>query len=294
MGARLMWAVAGMFVALGCAAGVLIIGMGIRGKPLTTSDDDDGPTEEGLFARLTVGMLALGAVGAVAAGGLVFLLTGWPVAAVAAGALAAWMIYSVERQDGPSELERTEAIATWTEMIRDNMAGAAGLEQAIISSARLAPIAIRPEIGRFVNRIEDSSLSDSLADLGDDLDHRSADLVIAALSNAARMESRDVGDLLARLSESIRSDVRMRLRIETSRSSIRTSARMVIGVTAFTVLFLFLFANDLLDAYDSLGGQVWMALVLCVFSLSAFLLRGLSDIEMPDRFIRREEADAES
>lgn len=289
-----MWAVAGMFVALGCAAGVLIIGMGIRGKPLTTSDDDDGPTEEGLFARLTVGMLALGAVGAVAAGGLVFLLTGWPVAAVAAGALAAWMIYSVERQDGPSELERTEAIATWTEMIRDNMAGAAGLEQAIISSARLAPIAIRPEIGRFVNRIEDSSLSDSLADLGDDLDHRSADLVIAALSNAARMESRDVGDLLARLSESIRSDVRMRLRIETSRSSIRTSARMVIGVTAFTVLFLFLFANDLLDAYDSLGGQVWMALVLCVFSLSAFLLRGLSDIEMPDRFIRREEADAES
>ena len=43
------------------------------------------------------------------------------------------------------------------------------------------------------------------------------------------MEGRDIGALLSRLADSIRTDVRMRLRVEVGRARIRTSARIVIG-----------------------------------------------------------------
>ena len=214
-------------------------------------------------------------------------VTGWPVAAIAVGAAIATTPVWLANDTTPDQLARTEAIATWTEMIRDNMAGAAGLEQALVATSRLAPVAIRPEVRRFATRLDDIALPDALALLGDDLDHPSADLVVAALVNAARMESRELGALLSRLAESIRGDVRMRLRVETGRTRIRTSARMVIGVTIATIVFLFVFSRDLLDAYNSTGGQLWMVLVLVVFALAAYLLKVYGEIEMPERFSAR-------
>ena len=47
---------------------------------------------------------------------------------------------------------RIEAVATWTEMLRDTLSAAAGLEQAILATAPLAPVAIRGEITELAAR----------------------------------------------------------------------------------------------------------------------------------------------
>ena len=172
-------------------------------------------------------------------------------------------------------------------MIRDNMAGAAGLEQALMATAEVAPKPIATEVHRFARRLESVALPEALALLGDDLNHPSADLVVAALANAARMEGRDLGSLLTRLAESIRGDVRMRLRVEVGRARIRTSARVVMAVTLVTIVFMYIFSRPLLAVYDTPVGQLWLLVVLVIFGLGGWMLSHYSQIEMPDRFSAR-------
>ena len=173
-------------------------------------------------------------------------------------------------------------------MIRDNIAGAAGLEHALPATSTVAPLPIRAEIARFAARLDQKSLTDALAELGDDLDHPSADLVIAALTNATRMEARELGPLLSRLAESIRADVRMRLRVDVGRVRIRTSARIVVAVTAGLVGLLFITARDLLAAYNTLGGQLWLAAVLGVFALGGWVMAHYGRLDLaPERFSAR-------
>lgn len=228
------------------------------------------------------------AVGAVVAGLAILAITGWPVAG---GATVAAVIY-IQRLlsgngDRATSVARTQAIANWTEMIRDNMAGAAGLEQALMATATVAPLPIATEVKRFARRLEDLPLPDALAVLGDELDHPSADIVVAALANAARMEGRDLGALLSRLAESIRGDVRMRLRVEVGRARIRTSARIVVAVTVFTIVFMYVFSRPLLDVYDTAAGQMWLLVILAIFGLGGWMLNHYSQIEMPERFSAR-------
>jgi Flp pilus assembly protein TadB len=226
---------------------------------------------------------------AAVAGLMVGGLTRWPVAAAAtfvAVVLAPRFVRG--RRHREDHVARTEAIAGWTEMIRDNMAGAAGLEQALVASSTVAPMAIRAEVGRFVSRLDDVSLTDALVELGEQVDHPSADLGIAALADATRMEARELGPLLGRLAESIRADVRMRLRVEVGRTRIRTSARIVVAVTAGLIALLFVAARDLLAGYRTVGGQLWLLLVLSVFVAGGWIMSHYGRFDLgPERFTAR-------
>jgi len=226
--------------------------------------------------------------GSAVAGVLVFALTGWPVAAVITAGIVVWLPRPLAAQSSrQDESAKKEATASWTVTIRDNIAGSAGLEQALIASSAVAPLAIAPELRRFAARVDRMSTVDALARLGADLDHPSADLVVVALVNAARMEARELGPLLGRLAETIRADVRMRLRVEVGRARIRTSARIVVATTLVTMAFLFAFSRQLLKAYDSTTGQLWLLLVAGVFALGGWMLHSYGQIDMPERFAAR-------
>jgi tight adherence protein B len=268
-------------------AGVLLVVAGLRGNPILPRP------QPAAFASSVPGSDRglLWLAGSAVAGLVVLALTGWLVAATATG-VGVWSArrWARRRDDAKVAVARTEAIAVWTEQIRDNMAAAAGLEQALLASAAHAPAAIAPEIGRFASRLDRMGLMDALAELGDDLDHPAADLVVVALANAVRLEARDLGPLLSRLAVFIRADVRMRLRIEVSRTRIRTSARIVVATTIATGAFLFVFSPNLLEAYDTFGGQAWLVFVVGVFAVAAALMRQLASTAYPGRFSARRAA----
>jgi hypothetical protein len=226
---------------------------------------------------------------AVLSGLVVGLATGWPVAgaATALGVLAGPAVLggTVRRR---AETDTAEAIATWADMIRDTMAGAAGLEESLIQTAAVAPTAIAPQLRAFAQRLRHRSLDEALNQLASDLDHPSADLLVAALAAAGRLEARDLGSLLARLAEAIRGDVRMRVRVEVGRARIRTSGRIAVGTTIATVIFLYLFASHLLEPYDTIAGQAWLAVVAGVFFGAGWLLHHYSRLEVPGRFTLRQ------
>lgn len=226
--------------------------------------------------------------GALLTGIIVGLVTGWPVAglgtalSVLAGPAA---VGGTARR--AQETATADAIATWADMIRDTMAGASGLEESLIQTAVVAPTAIRTQLQAFAHRLRHQPLETALDGLATDLNHSSADLIVAALAAAARLEARDLGGLLARLAEAIRGDVRMRTRIEIGRARIRTSARIAVAITTATVVFLYLFAGHLLEPYDTAAGQVWLLVVMAVFFGAGVMLHHYSQLEAPERFTLR-------
>ena len=262
--------------------GLLLIINGVRGRRVL-------PTRGRIFGHRVSQETAL-AVSLVSLlmGIGVFILTGWPVAAIGAAAATLTVPRSFgARQEQRRYIARTNAVAAWSELIRDNMAGAAGLEQALQASVTVAPPAIAPELQRFSVDLERGSLLDALATLGRNLDHPSSDLVVAALTNAARGEARELGPLLGRLASATRADSRMRERVEVGRARIRTSARIVVVTTALTIAFLWIFARDLLGAYNSVAGQMWLCVVAAIFVIGGWTLRRFARFDVPDRFRSR-------
>ena len=225
---------------------------------------------------------------AAVAGLVVGLVTGWPVAGLgtALGVLTgpAALGGTARRQQ---QTATAEAVATWADMIRDTMAGASGLEESLIQTAAVAPEAIRPQLEAFASRLRHQPLDVALDRLAFDLNHSSADLIVASLAAAARLQARDLGGLLARLAEAIRGDVRMRTRVEVGRARIRTSARIAVGTTAATMVFLYLFAGHLLQPYDTTAGQGWLVVVMAVFFGAGLMLVRYSRLEVPERFTLR-------
>jgi tight adherence protein B len=225
--------------------------------------------------------------GCLATGGLTWVLTGWPVGAVLA-ALAAAVLPGLLAPDHVhrAELARIEAIASWSEMLRDTLAGAAGLEQAIVASAPIAPAPIRAEIGEVAVRIERGErLGSALRHLASRLDDPTADVVIAALVLADERNARDLAALLGSLASSTRDQATMRMRVAASRARTRTSSRVITVITLSVAVVMLLLRPEYLRPYDSTIGQLALAAVGGLFAAGIWLLQRMARYTRPGRIL---------
>lgn len=263
-------------------AGAFLVLAGLSGRQVFAA------RRSGRIGRLLNSLAPARAAAAVAGGAAVLVVTGWPVGALlAAAAVVAGPRLLGGRSGREASIARTEAIAAWTEMVRDSIAAASGLEEAILATAGVAPPGIRKEVTVLVRRLEHQSLSDALAAFGDDVSHPSADLVVAALSIAARMEASDMTGLLSRLAEAIRGEARMRIRVEVGRTRVRTATKVIVGVVGATIALLTVLNRSYLVAYDSPGGQMMLLIVGAIFATGGWMLLHMSELEMPERFSAR-------
>ena len=247
---------------LGAAAGILLILAGWRATP-PRRGVVRAARGRGADRRVLL-RLAL----AVGAGLLTAAVTGW----LAGGVLAAAGVWFLPRLVGPDRaharrVARIEAIASWTEMLRDVLSAAAGLEQAILATAPLAPAAIRGEITGLAARLESGQrLAPALRGLARELDDATADLVLAALVLAAEHQARQLGDLLGSLATTAREQAAMRMRVETGRARTHTSVRVIVATTLAFAAGVVLFNRAYLDVYNSATGQVVLLLLGGVFA----------------------------
>ncbi|HET7489294.1 MAG TPA: hypothetical protein VFJ85_15290 [Acidimicrobiales bacterium] len=266
----------------GAALAVAVLRLGAPRPVSATSGDRP-------VSRLvrSVGPARIATVAAVA--GAVWVLTGW-IAGAAIGAMAAALAPTVLGGKGRrhAALARTEAVATWTEMVRDTIAAAAGLEGAVVATAPLAPEPIRPEVAALVRRLEHQGLPAALAAFGEEVADPSADLVVAGLTLATRTQASDLTGLLSRLAESIRAEAAMRGRVEVGRTRVRTAASIIAATVVATAAVLVVLARPYLHAYDSPGGQLVLVVVGALFALGGFLLQRMADVEVPERFTARQ------
>ena len=268
-------------LAAGAALGLLLVVAGFTGRPIL----------EGAGAgaqRRVSGPGTARIASSVAAFIIVWAVTGWFVGGVL-GALTVAALPGVlgGKSHRDREIARTEAIASWTEMIRDSIVAASGLEEAIIATANVAPAPIAPEVRTLVRRLEHQPLPDALVAFGNDLIHPSGDLVVAALVIAARMEASDLSSLLSRLADATRGEARMRIRVDVGRTRVRTATKVIVGVVVAAVVFLALVNRDYLAVYDSPVGQLVLAVVGAIFATGGWLLTRMARIDLPERFTAR-------
>ncbi|MDG4790185.1 type II secretion system F family protein [Micromonospora sp. WMMD1102] len=263
----------------GTASGLLLVTLGLSRR-------DNGPvdsTTESWLSRLTSTRervdrrrVAL----CLAAGVVVGVVTRWPVAA-ALSAAGAWMLPAIigPDRDHTRRVARIEAIATWTEALRDNLSGAAGLEQAITAIAIEAPEPIHDEVTLLAVRLRRSwRLPDALRAFAAELTDPTADLVVAGLVMAARGNAGQLGDVLGELAASARAKVASRQRVAAARKRNRTSARVIVGTTLAMAGLLAMLNRSYLAPFDTAAGQlVLLATGGCFAAAFAWLGRLMRD-----------------
>jgi Flp pilus assembly protein TadB len=218
---------------------------------------------------------------------LVLLLTLWPVMAIGCGVLVFfWESLFGGAKSEKAAYARLEGLAAWTESLRDTIAGAVGLEQAIPATAEAAAPAIAQPLLVLSDRLRVRvPMPVALQRFADDLDDPAADLVVAALVLNSRLRGPGLRDVLTSLSRSVRNELDMRGRVMASRSSTRRSVQIVVAVSAAFIIGLRVLNPDYVEPYATFEGQVVLSVVIALFAAGFLWLRRLATFDMPARFL---------
>lgn len=278
------------FAILSCGAA---FGLGLFGVLLTAKriNETAGKSYFSIIEVKTKLLNSMQFLGGPAIAVVAYLVTGWLLVSVVTGLV----VSAVPALKSKQRLRRDErgladAIATWTEQLRDTLAGAHGLEQAIVATSLHAPLAISSAVGRLSAQIQYGKLSDGLRRFADDVDHPISDFVSAALITATEYQARDLAQLLGHLAQCARDEGRMRTRIWVGRARTRSSVRIISVVVISFVSGLIVFNREYLSVYSSFDGQVILSGIFILFGISLIMLDQFSRISAPQRFIRRRES----
>ena len=262
--------------------GVLLVVLGFRGvEPRLEVRASLAQQLRGRVDRLNVRL----GLACVAAGGA-WLATGWPVGALLAGA-GGWASPSLAgaKARRKAELGRLEALAVWAEQLRDTIGAAAGLQEAILATAKVAPLPIRAEVAELATRLRREPLSVALRRFAGSLADPAADQIVAALALASERQAGNLVGLLSEVASAARQQVSMRLRIETGRARTYTQTMSVALITGGSVGLLVVMRSSYLDPYDTAAGQMVLAGVGLLFVVAAVSVVRLSRVERPNRHL---------
>lgn len=241
-----------------------------------------------LFQRTKFGSDRVRHLGiSIGAGILVLVLTRWPLAGVAAGVLVfGWPRLFGGAAVGRRHLAKIEAIAAWTESLRDTATAAAGLEQAIPATLPAVQPLLRAPVRELAARLDGRvPLPEALARFADDVDDPAADMVVAALSLNARQRAGGLDRILTSLALSSRAELEMRRKVELERRSLRRQAqRIALAVAGFAIAQA-IFARGWVAPYSSPTGQLVLAVFFACFVGAFARMKSLAASEPEPRFL---------
>jgi Flp pilus assembly protein TadB len=265
----------GLLAGAGVGLGLVLAYSGLRG----TVDGASAPRDPRRRRRALVGL---------AAGLVVLVTTRWVAVAIGVGALVAcWSQLFGAGRSARRGIDRLDALAAWTESLRDMVATGAALPEALPASAVAAGPAIRGQVGSLVDRLQNREpLTDSLLRFADDLDDPGADLVVAALVLNLRAQGRQLRAVLTALARSSRSELEARRRIEADRRAVRRGVQVVVLVTVVMALGLLTLNPSYVEPYREPVGQLVLAVVVAIFAFGFAWLRRLAEFRPPGRFLQ--------
>jgi Flp pilus assembly protein TadB len=264
----------------GTGVGVMLLVAGVRG---TTGSGPAWPPMRVRVSREQLRRLVL----AVTAGVGVLLLTRWIAAALGIAVLALyWDAVFGGTRRARLATARLEALATWTESLRDLVATGIALPEALPASVGSSSPVLRPHLQHLQDRLDARApLEGALRALGDDLADGGADLVVAALLLNTRAQGRALEAVLSALAASLREELRVRRTIEAERRSTRRAVQIVVTVTLVTALGLCLGNPVYVEPYRTRSGQLMLALVAAVFGIGFAWLARLSALPASPRLL---------
>ena len=263
---------------LALAAVLMVVGGGV-----VWSGVHDGPRRPRRRSALRVPMMA-----AIASAMFVVAVSGWIVPSVVVGAIVGWSanVGRGRRAGVDVGVERTEALASWVENVRDVLHSGNQPVGAIGATTETCPPSIRPHVRSLFARLSAGQPAEvAFRRFADDMNEPLADLVavglLIAVSRGAETE-----DVLSALAAQARHQADRRRIVEAERAPMRREVLMVSLVMCTLLGGVFLFArSSYLDAYDRVSGQVFLALILVGYGALLVWVGRLATFPQPSRFL---------
>jgi tight adherence protein B len=223
-------------------------------------------------------------------------LTRWPVAGIMAAALVVmWPKLARAGAIEKASVAKVEAIATWTESLRDAAASESALESAIPATVDGAPMLLVRPLRNLVNRLElRHPLPTALARFADEVNDPGADMVVAALALNAQQRAGSLKRVLTALASNTRAELEMRRKVLSERNGVRRQSNQValgiLGLAGVQAVFL----RDWVAPYGTLAGQLILAVLAGVYLALLVRLQRLAAPEPHPRFLSDVDALAEA
>ncbi len=225
---------------------------------------------------------------ALVAAALVALVSGWILPSLVIGAITGWLAGALRRRQAGDEagVERTEALASWVENVRDVLQSGNQPIGAIGATTDTCPRSIRPQVLSLFARLSAGQPIDlTFRRFADEMDEPLADLVavglLIAVSRGAETE-----EVLSALASQARHQADRRRVVEAERAPMRREVWMVSLVMCALLGAVFLFArNSYLRAYDDLSGQLFLTFILIGYGTLLLWVARLATFPQPSRFL---------
>lgn len=212
--------------------------------------------------------LVLGVVG--------WMLTGWVVLVFAAPIVALGLPYVLSSGENRVQLDRLDALESWTRNLSGLTQTGASLEHVLIASLSSAPEPIRPEVNTLVARLNARwRTRDALEQFAVDLADPTADLVVVHLLLNESQRGPGLTAALDDLAQIIFEEVRVRRQVETDRAKPRQNMR-IITLATLGLLACLPLLSTFMAPYRTPFGQVLLAAWLVLYALILLWLKRMT------------------
>ena len=226
-------------------------------------------------------------VGSLAAGLVVLAGSGWLVPSMIVAGVCWYAIGAWQRRDRrvASDVEQTDALASWIENLRDVLVAGDQPVGAITATVSTSPTVIRPHVRRLAAGLGRQDPAVVLRRFADDLDDPLGDLVAAGLLIAIQRGARTAA-VLGSLAEQARRQADRRRLVEAERAPVQREVTLLTVMMGSLVIGLLVFGRaEYLAAYDTPGGQLFLGGVLGIYALLLLRVQRLARTPRPSRFL---------
>ncbi|WP_327591320.1 hypothetical protein OHA25_60310 (plasmid) [Nonomuraea sp. NBC_00507] len=272
-------------------AGLVCLAAGVRGRPMATAVSHAPPSR---WVRLKTSAaqprLRRRVLVALAAGLLVFALSRWVVAGVAAAAATAILPRLLSGRPAEARIAQLEALEQWTRKMADTLGASRGLEQALHYSIRSCPAPLEEPVRLLATRLAVARLptGEALRLFADDLDDPVADAVVGALLLAADVRGPGLHAVLTAAADNVARGVAARREAEAERAKHRAAMRWIAIIVIGSTAWLTLLQRQYFSIYSTTVGQLVLAAVSGVFAAGLWWMARLGRVRVEHRFLTDE------
>jgi len=225
--------------------------------------------------------------GGLVAGVVVLALSGWVVPALVVG-VATWAaIGSWQRRDRRADtvVERTDALASWIENLRDVLIAGDQPIGAINATVATCGPSIRPQVRRLAAGLGRQDPNVVFRRFADEIDDPLGDLIAAGLLIAVQRGARTVA-VLNSLAEQARHQADRRRIVDAERAPVQREVTLLSVTMGALIVGLLVFGRaDYLRAYDTAAGQLFLGVILVIYAVLLVRVQRLARYPRPSRFL---------
>ena len=267
-------------VALVACSALFCLAVVVAGAP-------ERPSGEPARVRREDPGLGVRTAAAVSVAVVVIAVSGWVLPATVVGGATWILVRSWQRRErsGGDDVERTDALASWIENLRDVLLAGDQPIGAIAATVPTAPSSIRPAVRRLSASLGHQDPDTAFRRFADEIDDPLGDLVAAGLLIAVQRGARTVA-VLTSLAEQARTQADRRRIVDAERAPIQREVLLLSLIMGSLVVGLIVFGrSSYLAPYDSGNGQLFLGTILALYAALLLRVQRLARFPRPSRFL---------